>query len=186
MERVAFRAMKDGTGEEHEFLRGVEQEWARGHADRILKAMLELDGGLDGYLVSRLTHCLQTATRAERDNADDEMVFAALVHDIGDVLTPLNHSAIAVEIVRPYVREEVTWVVEKHGIFQDYYYGHFIGRDRNAREKYRDHQWFDSCANFCEYWDQASFDPDYDTFPLEHFAPLVHDIVSRGPWQSPS
>jgi len=180
MEHVAFRVMKDGTREEYQFLRGLEKEWVRGHADRVLSAIQELDGAVDGYQVSRLTHSLQTATRAERDNADDEMVFAALVHDIGDLLSPLNHSAIAVEIVRPYVREEVTWVVEKHGLFQDYYYGHFIGRDRNGRDRYRGHKWFDSCADFCENWDQASFDPDYDTHPLEHFAPLVHDLLSRG------
>lgn len=180
MEHVAFRAMKDGTREEYQFLCGLEKDWASGHADRILTAMRGLDGAVDGYRVSRLPHSLQTATRAERNNADDQMVFAALVHDIGDLLSPLNHSAIAVEIVRSYVREEVIWVVEKHGIFQDYYYGHFIGRDRNGRDKYRGHKWFDSCANFCENWDQASFDPDYDTHPLEHFAPLVHDLLSRG------
>lgn len=183
MEHVAFRAMKDGTREEYDFLGGLEEEWAGGHADRVLAAMTLLDGSMGGYQVSRLTHCLQTATRAERDNADDEMVFAALIHDIGDVLAPRNHAAIAVEIMRPYVREEVTWITEKHGIFQDYYYGHFVGRDRNAREKYRGHRWFESCVNFCEHWDQAAFDPDYDSRPLEHYAPLVEDILSRPAWR---
>ena len=183
MEHVAFQAMKDGTQEEWNFLRSREKDWVGGHADRVLSAMTELEGAAGGYQVSRLTHCLQTATRAERDNTDDEMVFAALVHDIGDGLAPLNHGAIAAEVVRPYVREEVTWIVAKHAIFQDYYYGHFVGRDRNARERYRGQEWFDSCAGFCENWDQASFDPDYDTHPLEHFAPLVRDILSRDPWR---
>lgn len=183
MEHVAFRSMKDGTREDYDFLGRLEKEWAGGHADRVLAALTLLDGSMGGYQVSRLTHCLQTATRAERDNADDEMVFAALIHDIGDVLAPRNHAAIAVEIMRPYVREEVTWVTEKHGIFQDYYYGHFVGRDRNAREKYRGHRWFESCACFCEHWDQAAFDPDYDTRPLEHYAPLVEDILSRPAWR---
>lgn len=186
MEQVAFRAMKDGAREEYEFLGGVEEEWAAGQAGRVLEAMTLLDGALGGYRVSRLTHCLQTATRAERDGADDEMVFAALIHDIGDVLAPRNHAAIAVAIMRPYVREEVTWVTAKHGVFQEYYYGHHVGRDRNAREAHRGHRWFDSCAGFCEYWDQAAFDPDYDTRPLAHFAPLVEDILSRPAWQAAS
>ena len=184
MEYVAFRAMSDGTREEYQFLRGLEKEWARGHADRVLAAMTELEGSVDGYQVSRLTHCLQTATRAERDNADDEMVFAALVHDIGDVLSPLNHAAIAVEIVRPYVREEVTWVVEK----PRYLSGLLLWtshrpRSERAREVPGPSSGSIPVPISANTGTRPSFDPDYDTLPLEHFAPLVHDVLSREAWR---
>ena len=98
--------------------------------------------------MSRLGHSLQTATRALRDGADDELIVAALIHDVGDELAPYNHSEVAAGIIRPYVRPEVTWIVEQHGLFQSYYYAHYAGRDRNAREKFRGHPWYQACKDF--------------------------------------
>jgi len=182
METVRFRHMADGTREDYELLERIETQYIAALPDRILDALRGLHGALGGYQVSRLEHSLQTASRAEDDGADDEMVFAALLHDIGDVLAPANHSQYAAAIVRPYVREEVTWIVEHHGLFQMYYYAHHLGGDRGAREQYRGHRWFDACARFCERWDQAAFDPDYPTRPLEHFEPLVRRITAREPF----
>ncbi|MGA8259536.1 MAG: HD domain-containing protein [Arenicellales bacterium] len=182
MQIVQFRQMKDGTRAEYELLDRYERHYIDALPDRILTALRGLDDSLGGYRISRLGHSLQTATRAENDGADEEMVFAALMHDIGDVLAPENHSQLAASIIRPYVREEVTWIVEHHGLFQMYYYAHHLGGDRNAREACRGHRWFDACARFCEDWDQASFDPDYRTRPLEHFEPLVRRIFSREPF----
>jgi predicted HD phosphohydrolase len=178
---VAFVAMKDGTREDYALLHANETAFAAGQADRVLAAMQLLEGSYGGYKVSRLTHSLQSATRAERDGADDELVLAALLHDIGDVLAPNNHSEVATAILRPYVRPEVIWIVEKHGLFQMYYYAHHLGWDQHARETLRGHKWFDACADFCERWDQSCFDPAYPTKPLEHFAPLVRDILGRTP-----
>lgn len=183
METVAFRQMKDGTRADYELLDRYERQYIDALPDRILAALRGLDDSLGGYRISRLGHSLQTATRAQNDGADDEMVFAALLHDIGDVLAPENHSQLAASIIRPYVREEVTWIVEHHGLFQMYYYARHLGRDRNAREACRGHRWFDACARFCEHWDQASFDPDYPTRPLEHFEPLVRRMLSRKPFE---
>ncbi len=180
-EIVSFRQMKDGTREDYLLLDRAERDFARGLADRILEALAKLDHSLDGYPVSRLTHSLQTASRAAASGADDEMVLAALVHDIGDELAPYNHTEIAAGIMRPYVRPEVTWVVEQHGLFQNYHYVHHLGGDRFARERLRGHEWFESCARFCDDWDQASFDPDYPTRPLADFAPLVRAIFGREP-----
>jgi len=179
MNTVSFRQMKDGTRADYELLEGIEQRYIAALPDRILAALRELDGSLGGYQVSRLQHCLQTATRAEADGADEEMVVGALVHDIGDVLAPENHSQYAAAIIRPYVREEVTWVVEHHGLFQTYWFAHHLGGDRHARDRYRGHRWFDACAGFCEHWDQAAFDPDYPTRSLEHFELLLRRIFSR-------
>lgn len=184
MSTVSFRQMKDGTRADYELLERIERQYVAALPERILDALRALDTSFGGYQVTRLEHCLQTATRAEEDGADEELVLGALVHDLGDVLAPHNHSQYAAAIIRPYVREEVTWIIEHHGLFQMYYYAHHVGGDPNARDRYRDHQWFDACASFCERWDQAAFDPDYPTRPLEHFEPLVRRIFSRTPFDS--
>ena len=136
---VSFLRMEDGTREDYELLDRAERDYVRALPDRVLAALLKLDQSLPGYRVSRLDHSLQTATRALRDGADDELIVAALIHDVGDELAPYNHSEVAAGIIRPYVRPEVTWIVEQHGLFQSYYYAHYAGRDRNAREKFRGH-----------------------------------------------
>ena len=179
MRTVSFRQMKDGTRTEYLFLSRLEREYIARLPDRILHALRAMDDGLNGYRVTRLAHSLQTATRAEADDADEEMIVAALVHDLGDCLAPENHSNYAAEILRPYVRGEVTWVVEHHGIFQKVYYAHFVGEDPELRAAYRDHPHYESCVRFCERWDQAAFDPDYPTQSLEYFEPLVRRIFSR-------
>ena len=176
---VQFTQMRDGTREDYSLLHELEKAYLAALPDRILADLLRLGDGLAGYNVSRLGHSLQTATRAELDGADVDWVVAALVHDIGDVLAPENHAQLAAAVLRPYVRDEVTWVVNMHGVFQQHYYGHHVGLDPDARDAYREHPWFDRCVQFCERWDQASFDPDYDTFPLEHFAPIVREVFSR-------
>jgi predicted HD phosphohydrolase len=176
---VSFRQMKDGTRADYQLLERFEHEYTRALPDRVLAALGKLDTGLDGYPLSRLAHSLQTATRALRDGADDELVVAALLHDVGDELAPCNHAELAASILRPYVRAEVTWIVEQHGLFQSYYYAHHYDRDRNGRERFRGHRWFEACAAFCERWDQASFDPSYPSEPLERFVPLVRGIFGR-------
>ena len=176
---VSFRQMKDGTTADYRLLERFEHEYALALPDRVLAALRKLDAGLDGYPVIRLAHSLQTATRALRDGADDELVVVALVHDVGDDLAPYNHAELAAAMLRPYVRPEVTWIVEQHGLFQSYYYAHHYGRDRNGRERFRGHRWFEACASFCERWDQASFDPAYPSEPLERFVPMVHAIFGR-------
>ena len=182
MKQVAFTQMKDGTAEEYGFLEGLERDWTANLADRLLDALARLDGAVDGYKISRLGHSLQSAARAADDGADDDMIVGALLHDIGDLHAPANHSAYAAAILRPYVRPEVAWVVDKHGLFQRYYYAHHLGADRNGRDKYKSHEWYESCATFCERWDQASFDPTYPTPNLTTFEPLVRAIFARAPY----
>jgi len=178
---VSFRAMKDGTREDYLLLDESERVYALGLADRVLGQLQRLDHTLEGYPLTRLGHSLQTATRALRDAADEEMVVAALLHDIGDELAPYNHAELAASILRPYVRPEVSWIVAQHGLFQNYYYVHHLGGDRNARDRYRDHPWYAACAHFCAAWDQCSFDPDYATEPLATFEPLVRRVFARTP-----
>ncbi|MGC1521581.1 MAG: HD domain-containing protein [Steroidobacteraceae bacterium] len=176
---VGFLRMEDGTREDYELLDRSEQEYVRALPDRVLAALGKLDQSLPGYRVSRLEHSLQAATRALKDGADDELIVAALIHDVGDELAPYNHSEVAAGIIRPYVRAEVTWIVEQHGLFQTYYYAHHGGRDRNGREKFSGHRWYQACKDFCADWDQCSFDPDYPWEPLGAFEARVRDIFSR-------
>jgi predicted HD phosphohydrolase len=182
METVAFTQMKDGTQEEYVFLQRLEHNYIRALPDRLLSALQRLDGSLEGYQVSRLQHSLQSATRAQNDGADIETIIAALVHDLGDELAPENHSQLAAAIVRPYVRAEVTWIIEMHGLFQMRYYAHFYGKDPDEYLAFKDHPWFDACVRFCEVYDQAAFDPAYPTLPLSHFEPMLREVFSRPPF----
>lgn len=182
METVSFTRMADGSRADYEFLAGHEQRHIEALPNRIIAALQAMEHSIDGYKVSRLTHSLQTATRAEADGADKEMVAAALIHDLGDDLAPENHSQLAAAIIRPYVRKEVTWVVEMHGLFQMAYHAPQLGRDGDGHKRYADHEWYESCVRFCRDWDQEAFDPDYPTKPLSHFEPLIREIFSRAPF----
>ncbi len=181
---VSFTSMAAGTREDYELLERLETEFAAGTADRILQQLRGLAGSLGGYQVDRLEHSLQSATRAHRDGADEEMVVAALLHDIGDLLSPHNHSELAAAALRPYVSERAYWIVRQHGLFQSYYYAHHFGDDRNARDRYIDHPWYQDAVDFCHRWDQPSFDPAYDSLPLEFFEPMVRRIFSRDPFSA--
>ena len=182
---VSFTQMKDGTKEEYLMLHELEKPFHAGTADRLLREMAKQgEETLSGYRITRLEHALQAATRARRDRADIDWVVAALLHDIGDGLAPQNHDRFAAEILRPFLREEVTWVVEHHGIFQMHYYAHHYGWDRELREKYRHSPYYRSCVDFCERWDQSSFDPDYPIDPLESFADEVRQVFARTAWDA--
>ena len=182
MEKVAFTQMKDGTKEEYEFLTAHEIDHTKHTAKRLMDALVDLDQSLSGYKVTRLGHSLQSATRAWRAGADIDWVVSALLHDIGDIYAPYNHDEYAATILRPFVREQCVWCVQTHGDFQMLYYGHHVGGDPNKRDRFKDSPYFDDCAAFCENWDQASFDPDYDDLPLKFFAPMVEEVFARTPY----
>jgi predicted HD phosphohydrolase len=172
--------MVDGTQADYDLLAAHEAAHPDNMADRVLGWLRQMDTD-SPYRITRLGHSLQTATRAERDGADEETIVCALLHDIGDVLAPANHSQIAAALLAPWVSEKNHWIVRHHGVFQGYYYFHYYGEDRNARERYREHPYYEACAEFCARWDQASFDPDYATEPLEHFEPLVRELFAKPP-----
>jgi predicted HD phosphohydrolase len=179
---VAFRQMKDGTAQEYLMLREREAVFIARTGERLLAELRrQHDDTLEGYRITRLEHALQCATRARRDGASDEWIVAALFHDIADGIAPENHDRAAAEILRPYVGEPVYWVVRHHGLFQMYYYGHHYGWNRDAREAYRDHPHFQLCVDFCEKWDQASFDETYPSDDLASFIPVVARVFPTTP-----
>ena len=184
MKKVNFKYMKDGTKEDYLLLDKHEKKYIEGTANRLIEFMSNLSTTLEGYQISRLEHSLQTATRALNDKADDEMIVAALLHDIGDELAPLNHSEYAAAVLKPYVSEKTCWIVEKHGEFQMYYYAHHLGGNRNQREKYKGHKYYEDTVNFCENWDQKSFDPNFKSLQIKDFEPFVKKIFSRKPYSN--
>lgn len=182
---VSFTQMKDGTAADYHLLEEMEKTYLGLTASRIIDELRRQgEVSLEGYKITRLDHALQAATRAKRDRADTDWIVAALLHDIGDGLAPQNHDRFSAEVIRPFVRWDVAWVVEHHGIFQMLYYGRHYGWDENARDQFKDHPCFDSCAEFCERWDQSSFDPNYTLDPLDTFIPMVEEVFAREAYDS--
>lgn len=178
-EHAKFREMKEGTEEDWKIIQKHYLEFASDLADRVLTHLKLLEGDFGGFPVCRLEHSLQTATRAHRDGRNERYVVMALLHDIGDTLGTYNHPDVAAAIIKPFVTEEEHWICQHHGAFQGYYFFHFLGMDKNTRENFRDSPYFDACAEFCEKYDQAAFDPDYDSEPLEFFEPMVRRVLAK-------
>jgi predicted HD phosphohydrolase len=179
IERASFTAMADGTPEDYEKCVAAAQAEASELPDRLMALLASMEGA-GGFRIGRLEHSLQSATRARRDGRDDEYVVCALLHDIGDTIAPHNHPEIAAAVLRPFVSEGNRWMVEHHGIFQTYYYNHHFGRDRNARDEFVGSPFYKQTVEFCELYDQNSFDPDYDNLPLAHFESNLRRILTPG------
>lgn len=184
MQQVGFTRMDQGTGEDYAILKVAEEAMIAEFPDKALGFLKQMDTD-SVYQITRYEHSLQTATRACRAGEDEEMVVAALLHDVGDVLAPANHSEVAAAMLRPYVSDRVYWIIKHHGLFQGYYYNHHYGDDPNQRDIYRGREWFDDTARFCEDYDQVSFDPSYRSEPLEFFEPMLRRVLGAprySPW----
>ena len=177
---VKFKHMKDGDKEDYLLLQKYEEKYVSLTYERIIEELTRQGKNtMEGYKITRLDHGLQSATRAYNDGADIDWIVGALLHDIGDGLAPQNHDRFSAEVVRPYVRDEITWVIEHHGIFQMIYYAHHYGWDKNARDKFKDNIYYKSCSDFCERWDQSCFDPNYNYEPIEFFEPMIREVFKR-------
>lgn len=178
-QQATFRAMQEGTPEDWAAISGHFKEFSRALPDRILTHLQLLDGDYGGFPIDRLQHSLQTATRAHRDGRDEEYVVCALLHDIGDTLGSYNHPDIAAAILKPFVSEENLWMVEKHGVFQGYYFFHHLGMDRHLRDQFKDHPLYQRTAEFCALYDATAFDVDYESEPLSFFEPMLRRVFAR-------
>jgi len=176
--RAKFHAMTESTAEDWAVIATASAQYGRELPERIVSHLNLLKGDCGGFVVDRLEHSLQTATRAFRDGRDEEYVVCALLHDIGDVLCPRNHPDIGAAMVFPFVSEANHWMVQQHGIFQGYYFFHHLGLDRDMREQFRGHPHFEYTAQFCHLYDQAAFDPNYESMPMEAFVPMLHRVMS--------
>ena len=179
MKTVSFANMIDGSREEYEFIGRNIKRFQGELGERLLKVMKLLDYDTSGYQVTRYEHCLQSATRAHRDGREVEYVVAALLHGVGDVIGPFSHAEVTAAIYRPFISPRICWIVGHHDVFQLYYYGEQMGYDRNARDVFKDHQWYDDAVEFCEKYDQNCFGRDYDWEPMEFFQPMVQQMFAR-------
>lgn len=175
---ATFRAMTEGTQEDWQHISNAFLPFAADMYLRAMDHMRLLKGDKGGFPVDRLEHSLQTATLAHRDGRDEEYVVCALLHDLGDILCPTNHPDMAAAMLYPFVSERNHWMVKHHGIFQGYYFFHFLGMDRNMRDQFSENPYFDYTAEFCEKYDQKAFDPDYESEPLEFFEPMLKQVLS--------
>jgi predicted HD phosphohydrolase len=178
-DRAGFTAMADGTQEDWMKIAAASLGFTRDLPKRVLAHLQLLEGDCGGFAVDRLEHSLQSASLAHRDGMDEEYVVCALMHDIGDTLASASHAELGATIMRPYVSDENWWMMNHHGIFQGYYFFHYLGLDRNMRDQFRGHPSFERTAMFCARHDQNAFDPAYDTMPLAAFVPLVERVMER-------
>ena len=178
MQRARFHTMVEGTRDDWSLINQAMKPFIAELPDRILAHLKMLRGDCGGFAIDRLDHCLQTATRAAQAGRDEEYVVCALLHDIGDILGPRNHAEVAAAILKPFVSEQNFWMVEKHAIFQGYYFFHHLGLDRNLRDQFRDHPWYGYTEEFCRLYDGPAFDPDFRSMPLEEFEPAVRRVLT--------
>jgi len=178
-ERAQYRSIRESVAEDYVIQERHMARHRQTTPDLYLRLLASLSTPHLGFPIDRLEHSLQTATRALKDGRNDLYVFAALFHDVGDAIAPANHPEAGAAMLRPYLTEDLYWMVRHHGSFQGYYYWHFLGRDRHARDRHRDHPCFGMTAEFCERYDQTSFDHDYRALTLGDFEPLVRDVMSR-------
>ncbi|QXC62011.1 HD domain-containing protein [Aquihabitans sp. G128] len=175
----SFTRMDESTAEQWAVIGAETMKNQPRVAEEVLAMLRRLEGITDGFGTNQLVHALQTATFAERGGADTELVVASLCHDIGKLISVFNHPAIAAEILKPYVREEVYFAIKAHQDFQGKHYYHHFGGDVNARDKYEGEAFYELAATFADDWDQTAFDPDGEYLPLEHFEPLVREVFAQ-------
>lgn len=178
MPRATFTSLSESVAEDWDIVISQLHITQNLVADRVIGMLSDLESDHGGFPVNRLEHSLQTASRAERDGRDDEYVFCALIHDIGDTLSPRNHPEVAASIIKPFVSEANHFMVLNHNAFQGFYYWHHLDRDINTRDKFRDSPHFDQTAEFCALYDQIAFDPSYSSNPLGHYEPLVRQFLT--------
>jgi hypothetical protein len=137
-------------------------------------------------------HLLQSARLALKSGANEKLVLACLLHDIGIAgFIRSDHGYWGAQLVEPYVDEEVSWAIRHHQalrFFADESVGYrypemyikLFGADykpepyiERAYRQAREHPWYMTARLICVN-DLYAFDPDVQV-RLEEFT----DIVGR-------
>jgi predicted HD phosphohydrolase len=176
---MPFTRFADATPEQWQTLSVDNAEYKKGHLNRMVDALHLLRNHKGLYPVDRFEHSLQTATRAHRDGRDEEYVAMCVLHDVGETLAPYSHSETIGAMLKPFLRPDLHWIVAHHGVFMTHHYPPLPGRPRNERDAYQGHELFGACAEFCELYDQESFDPSYDSLDLEFFLPALESLLAK-------
>ena len=177
--RAGFTSIETSSAADWQLIAAQFGAYAKALPDRILSHLQLLDGDFGGFPVDRLTHCLQTATLADRDGRDEEYVVCALLHDIGDTLGTYNHADVAAVLLQPFVSEAHHWMVAHHGIFQGYYFFHHLGMDRDMRDAFRASPHYAMTETFCARYDSPAFDAASETLPLAYFEPMLRRVFAQ-------
>jgi predicted HD phosphohydrolase len=173
--------MDQGRVEDWMVIRDAVSERQAGMPRTIKTMLATLEEQVDGFAVNQLEHGLQTATRALRAGASEELIVASLCHDIGKAISLANHAGISAEILKPYVSSETYEIIRTHQDFQGRHYYALMGKDPEARRQYANEPWYQQACQFTDEWDQVAFDPEYKTLPLSHFEPMIDRLFGRTP-----
>jgi predicted HD phosphohydrolase len=182
--KMHFTRMDQGTDEDFKILKRVHENTIKELPNRLFTMLNDLSGD-QAYNLNRRDHSLQAATRALRADADEELIVAALFHDVGEALGPMNHGEVAAAILHPFVSDDIYNLLKYHGLFQTYFFGAHLGLDPNARDKFKNESWYQKTVDFCAKYDEVSFDPAYRNEPMSTFEPMVRRLLNK-PWSPPS
>ena len=177
---VSFTQMKNGTKDDYALLQELEKPYLAKTAERILD---ELRRQGDHHLKAIRSRALNMAcNRPHGQKPKVPTLTGSSARSCTMWATDLPHKTMTA--FQPKSSGRLCagrcpgWWTH-HGIFQMLYYAHHYGWDNNARDRFKDHPCFETCATFCERWDQASFDPDYQSEPLDHFEPMLREVFAR-------
>jgi predicted HD phosphohydrolase len=180
--RTNFRTLDDATSADWRQIVATESadRLQRTTGDRLLDLLASMQNADSlGSPVNMYTHSLQTASRVLRAGEDDELVVAALFHDLPEALSDNHHGLLAAELLSPWISERRTWLLIQHVEFQQYHFVNNPDATRHARDRFIGHPFYAETAYFCQFYDQNSFDADYPTLPLRDFLPIVQRFFAR-------
>ena len=173
-----FTRMDSSTAEEWQHITEQHMPHIQDMPKRVISMLEQLSELTLGFGTDQLHHALQTATMARRAGADDEMILISLIHDIGKVVNVLNHGQIVAEIVKPYVSDDAYHILRTHQDFQGEHYYQYMGKPQDLRKQYTSEAWYLKAIEFTDKWDQAAFDPSYQTDSLASFEPLINSFFT--------
>lgn len=189
MTETPFRTLKRAKKKDFDRM-GIEYDQAivQKTLDNLLELLSNQKEAYLGAPVSLMEHNIQTASRALRAGEDDETVVMSLFHDVFETLAVKNHGELAGAMLAPWISPKSQWLLAHHEIFQGYYYfGYYEGLNVNQRDMFQDNEYYNWTVTWCELYDQASFDPDYPSLPLDALLPVVKRVLARPQyWWNPS
>lgn len=176
-----FSSIRSSSVLDWQIIQAAANAQQRAVPEIVIGMLRTLSGLYSGFGVHQLEHMTQTATRAYRANASDELVLVSLIHDAGKVISNANHPEIIAALARPYVSNDAYRCLRHHMEFQWKHYGDKVGLPMDGRARYIDETWYAQTVLFSDEWDQVSFDPAYDSLPLVELEPLIRSVFGRTP-----
>lgn len=167
--------------------------------------------GADSYLGEQVTmsqHMLQGAFMAERAGAKDELIAAALLHDIGHYTSEFPedalekgvnnyHDSAGAAVLEPFFPKVVTDCVRHHVGAKRYlcatdpsYFDRLSAASVHSLNLQGGPMSDQEVSDFkknpnlqdilqVRFWDEDGKDPDLETPPFEHYAPVLQRVVDR-------